>query len=344
MSDAHRWQAATGAIAGSLLADARAGVCSQRGHRSTELAEDLLGGSPTPIDLAAADAIPVAVGLSGGPAPLLSDPVAVELVGHLRWWLENPASQVPGADRFDEPALSTAARIAATALDLDQPGQSTGPIGRFEAALVAAGDDRQQAVLIGGLMGLHGGIGAIPARSLSGARSPDGRLVRRYVSRLVDRLLGLHRNDWYDPRTRRGPKEVLAGVWLSNLYGIEPFVSEHPGGLVLSLCDVEGRLDSHPNQVAFHIDDTPRPDANPQLPVVLDEVLGEVRGARSVGQPVLVHCRHGASRTGLVLRLMLMTDLGLDPESATTEAQCLWPHTSTWNKAWANEIERRYTG
>ena len=89
---------------------------------------------------------------------------------------------------------------------------------------------------------------------------------------------------------------------------------------------------------------TPRPDANPSLQFVLDEVLHEIAEARRVSQPVLVHCRHGASRTGLVLRTLLVDELGVDGEAALMEAACLWPHVSEWNTAWhraTNERSRR---
>lgn len=312
-----------GAIAGSLVADALVAgqtTWTEAGAAATEHAEDLLGGRPTPVDVGPAEAVPLAVGLSVGASPLLVEPATVELIDHVRALLGGEPHELA------HPLLVEAVELAQLA---------------YPDAIAGADGDRQLAMLTGAFVGLHGGIGAVPARLVSTIDAPNGRKGRRYLSRLVDRMLDLHRIDWYDPRNRRGPKEVLPGVWLSNLYGLGPFTVEHPGGLVLSLCDIEGRLDEHPHQITFHIDDTPKPAANPRLSTVIDEVLHEVREARASGQPVLVHCRHGASRTGLILRLLLAEDLSLDPEDALTEAQCLWPHTSTWNKAWAREIERR---
>lgn len=322
-SDEHRWQAAMGAIAGSLVADALltgGDTWTKVGAAATQHAEDLLGGLPTPVDVGPAEAVPLAVGLSVGASPLLVEPATIELIDHVRASLDGTAHELA------DPLLVEAARLADSS---------------YAEAVEAAGQDRQLAMLAGAFVGLRGGIGAVPARLVSTIDAPNGRKGRRYLSRLVDRMLDLHRIDWYDPRNRRGPKEVIPGVWLSNLYGLSAFTVEHPDGLVLSLCDIEGRLDNHAHQITFHIDDTPKPAANPRLSIVIDEVLHEVREARASGQPVLVHCRHGASRTGLILRLLLAEDLGLDPEDALTEAQCLWPHTSTWNKAWAREIERR---
>jgi hypothetical protein len=319
-----------GAISGALVAEAlRAsaddeptGSWTSNGVAALEHAECFLRGDAPPLDLAVGESFAVAVGLSTGASPLLVDPATVELIDGVRSWLDDAESI-----NWSTPELAQAAERARC----DDS---------FEA-IVAHADSDLVALLAGMLRGLERGIGAVPARLVSTIGNPDGRRGRRYVSRLVDRMLRLERNDWYDARTRRGPKEVLPGVWLSNIHALGAFTVDHPEGLVLSLCDIEGRLDNHPHQITFHLDDTPKRDANPELRAVIDEVLTEVDAARAAGQPVLVHCRHGASRTGLILRLLLVRDLGIDPDDALTEAQCLWPHTSTWNKAWAREIERR---
>ncbi|MEM7094510.1 MAG: hypothetical protein AAF567_16020 [Actinomycetota bacterium] len=321
----HRWQAGMGAITGALIADSiRAGstVWTDRGRAMLAHAEDLLRGHPTPIDLTAHEGVAVAVGLADAAPPLLMDAAMVELIDATRGWLD-------GADplAFTDAGLVQAADLARGSLDFE--------------SMVATPDDDVVALLAGALRGLERGIGAIPARRVAAIGDPDGRRGRRYVSRLVDRMLRLERNDWYDARSRRGPKEVLPGVWLANIHGLGAFTTEHPDGLVLSLCDIEGRLDDHEHQITFHLDDSPKAEANPDLGVVLDEVLHEVRTARAGDQPVLVHCRHGASRTGLILRLLLAEEHGLDAEDALMEAQCVWPHTSTWNAAWNRVVDRR---
>jgi len=324
-SDAHRWQAGMGAVAASLVAGA---MVSERatwtsdGVRSLALAEGLLRGDPLPIDVALPHAAAVAVGLASGQRPLLADVAVSEFIDVVGAWLTHARLPEVADERLD-------AAIAEVARGAD-----------FAAAIEHA-DDEAQAVLNATMVGLVGGLGCVPARSVSSMTALDGRLGRRYIARLVDRLLGIEREPTYDPKNRRGPREVLPGLWLSNIYGVRAFVSNHPDGLVLSLCDPEGRLDKHEQQITFHLDDTARSDANPSLDVVLNEVLGEIAAARVEGQPVLVHCRHGASRTGLVLRLLLVDELGLAADEALIEAQCLWPHTSEWNKAWARVTERR---
>jgi hypothetical protein len=324
-SERYRWQAATGAIAGALTADA----ARTDGERWTEeagvtlrVAEEFLAGRPVPVELRPADAVAVAVGLAHAAPPLLVDPMTVALIDAVRLALDSGHCPDPEDERLGH------------ALELSRRPT-------FPAALEGAGDDAELVRLVGMFVGLERGLGAIPARRLAKLRTSEGRPGRRYVCGLANRLLGIDRPLWYDPRHRRGPKEVLPGLWLSNLFGLGPFTADHPDGLVLSLCDDEGRIKNHPDHVTFHLEDTPKAKANPSLATVVDDVLGEIETARSAGQPVLVHCRHGASRTGLILRILLVQELGLHAEDALTEAQCLWPHTSTWNKEWATEVERR---
>lgn len=314
-----------GAITGSLVAGAlrnETTTWTGAGRRSLELAEDLLRGAPLPIDVTVPHALPATVGLAAGPRPLLADSTVGELFDVVGAWLHEGRLL-----NSSDPALATAVELAGTGLGL--------------AAAVEAAPDETHAVLNAAVVGLVGGIGIVPARLATKFAAVDGRRGRRYLARLTDRLLGIDRGPTYDPRRRRGPREVLPGLWLSNLYGATAFVEANPDGLVLSLCDPEGRLDGHDHHITFHIDDTPRPDANPSLEVVLDDVLAEIVAARADGRPVLVHCRHGASRTGLVLRALLVDELGVDAEAALMEARCLWPYVSEWNPAWHRSTERR---
>lgn len=324
-SELYRWQAAMGAIAGSLVADALAlgqSEWTERGGRSLDIADDLIAGAPTPLDLTPDVAVPTAVGLASTGAPLLMNSTTVALIDLIGRGLEG---DVPLSSH--DPLVSKAIELARS--------------GTFVDAVAGAGGDPELASLVGAMVGIQGGLGAVPARLVSSCCAPDGTRGRRYLRRLSNRLLGIELPNWYDPRRRRGPKEVLPGLWLSNLYGLSRFIERHPDGLVLSLCDEEGRLADHAHHVTFHLEDKPGSDANPSLSLVVDEVLAEIRSARDAGQPVLVHCRHGASRTGLILRALLVEELGLSADDAIVEAQCHWTHTSTWNRTWAREVERR---
>jgi len=317
-----------GALAGASAAEALYDDRTTWGDRAVATfahGEALLKGAQLPIDLAPVEALAVAVGLAGQASPLLADTATVELIDHVNALL---ASELPPP--FGAVQLATARRVAEGA-------------GGFADAIAAA-NDTDEAALIGGLYGLQHGVGAMPARLVSTITDGDGHNSRRYLARLTDRLLGIRRNDWYDPRNRRGPKQVLPGLWLSNLFGVASFVRNHPDGLVLSLCDIEGRIDDHEHQITFHLDDTPNPRPNPSLSTVIQDVLAEISKARAAGQPVLLHCRHGASRTGLILRLLLVDEQQLTATDALIEAQCVWPHVSSWNTAWNREVERRAEG
>lgn len=323
--DAHRWQAAMGAIVGSVAAEAMSDQGNSwglRGLAAVGHGEALLRDSAVPFDLDVLEAMPAAVGLSDQASPLLTDMATVDLIDHVRAWLTDRR-----VAQLHDPRLAEAADIAATSESF--------------AEAISNAPSVEVAMLVGGLRGLSNGIGDVPARYVSELTAPDGRRGRRYLARFTDRLLGLHRIDWYEPRSLRGPREVLPGLWLSNLYGLKKFVTDHPDGLVLSLCDIEHRIDGHAEQITFHLDDISNPIANPSMPVVIEDLLTEISRARRRGQPVLVHCRHGASRTGLTLRLILVEELGLSADDALTEAQCLWSHTSSWNRAWNREVERR---
>jgi len=326
VSELYRWQAAFGALAGSLVAGAMTTnlktTWSSDGLRSVEIAEATLGGSPVPIDLAPEHGVATAIGQASTNAPLLMDMSTVALFDAVRDGIDSTGRTNP-----IDPLMTKAAEIAWAH--------------RFDDAIDAVGGDQQLAMLVGAFVGLERGIGAIPARRVADLRAPGGGRGRRYLVGLTNRLLRIENPSWYDPRNRRGPREVLPGVWVANLYGISRFTNAHPDGLVLSLCNEEGRVDGHTNHITFHIEDTPRTDANPSITLVIDEVLAEIARARNAGQPVLVHCRQGASRTGLILRLLLIDELDLSPDDALTEAQCLWSHTSTWNKDWAKLIESR---
>ncbi len=314
-----------GALAGTLVAGAKgqdSATWTPDGMEMLRQAEHFLAGGPTPIDLSPVHAVGVALGLASGGAPLLVDATTVSLIDSVRDGLVSTGHPTP-----DDPILAKAAELARC--------------GSFGEAVAGAGGDEELSMLVGLFVGLDGGIGALPARLVSAGSAPGGGRGRRYLCGLTNRLLGVEKPNWYDPRNRRGPKEVLPGLWLSNLYGISRFTADHPNGLVLSLCNEEGRLDGHPHHVTFHIEDTPKTDANPSIEIVVDEVLAEITQARRTGQPVLVHCRHGASRTGLILRLVLLGELDASADDILTEALCLWPHTSTWNTDWMTLVERR---
>ncbi len=214
--------------------------------------------------------------------------------------------------------------------------------GFYEA--VSAADHRLRAE-VGALAGLRWGPASIPAAWATGVHgSVGGRTYGlRQLRRLAERLLREDAPMPPEPRRSLGPREVAPQLWLSNLHAVPQFLAGHPHGAVISLCPTTGTFDHHPTRREFALHDAGGRAVNPHLSATVDEVLDTITAFHAEGRDVLVHCHHGASRTGLILRAWLLHELGLSEDDATTEAQARWPKTSTWNTAFANEIKRRAT-
>ena len=113
-----------------------------------------------------------------------------------------------------------------------------------------------------------------------------------------------------------------------------------PGAHVISLSRV-GDRPQQPHWRRFYLVDSADPDDNIALDEVLDDVMTTVTACIEEGEPVVVHCFAGESRTGLVLRAWLMQRDGLTEAEATEAAMELWPHLKTWNSAFTEALRRR---
>jgi hypothetical protein len=199
--------------------------------------------------------------------------------------------------------------------------------------------------LTGALAGLRWGPGAIPAAWATQVTGPVGTRTYglRQLRRLAERLMQQDAPVPPEPRRPLGPREVAPGLFLSNLHAVPTFLTTHPDGAVISLCPTTGTFDDHPVRREFAIHDAGASKVNPHLSATVDEVLATIKAFHAEERNVLVHCHHGASRTGLILRAWLVDELDLNAEDATTEAQVRWPKASTWNGAFSSEIDRRAT-
>ena len=88
-------------------------------------------------------------------------------------------------------------------------------------------------------------------------------------------------------------------------------------------------------------DDVATVAANPRLDQVVDELLETIAAFRAEARPVLVHCHHGVSRTGLALRAWLMPETGLGEADATTDVEAGWPWLSTANERFTRVLAAR---
>lgn len=266
-----------------------------------------------------------------GASPLLADPDTVAV-----------HDAVAAAMRGDEIAPPVATdTVVDEAFRCVAAGDDA--VAAITSALDAGGDVRRRASLVGALAGAAHGATAFPSRWVTyvhgQAGQHPGRL--RHLVRLSERLLRIDREFPPDPPRALRPTEVADGLFVANLPGARRWPDLHADGAIVSLCPTDGVFDGYPIRREFLLADNPARVANPRLGAVLDEILATVRAFRAEGRPVLVHCHHGASRTGFVLRAWLMETEGLDEWRATAEAECRWPRLSLWNERFTEELRRR---
>jgi len=226
------------------------------------------------------------------------------------------------------------------------------PQASFSDAVVAAidegGETAARAMVAGALAGARRGIGAIPARWASPLHgdSPDGMPSGHDVvslRTLAVALAGLPPEDNVEEPAwpARGPHLVdLRGLWVADLNGAARSHEMVPGAHVISLSRVGGPP-QQPHWRRFYLVDSEDPDDNIALDAVIDDVMSTVTACIEAGEPVVVHCFAGESRTGLVLRAWLMQRDGLTEAEATARASEVWPHLKTWNSAFTEALRRR---
>lgn len=291
-------------------------------------AEALLNRQPIDMGLSATDIVAPAIALADPDAspPLLGDSDSVLVCSAVR-------SGMLG--ELDLEALAPTADTVTAGVDATRRADSF-----CEAVTLAP---PAALPLVGALAGLRWGPAAIPAGWVTSIKGPVGARSYglRQLRRLAERLMQQDAPVPPEPRRSLGPREVAPMLWLSNLHAVPRFLIEHPEGAVISLCPTTGTFDNHSVRREFAIHDAAGSKVNPHLSATVDEILHTVAAFHAENRHVLVHCHHGASRTGLVLRAWLVQELGLDVEDATTEAQVRWSKTSTWNNAFSSEIKRR---
>ena len=294
-------------------------------------AEEFLRHAVLDITVSATAITATAIGLASPDAspPLLADPDAALMCSVVRAGLRGELDLA----LVEEPASAAMAEAL----------QSVALSANFAAAMQRVAPPNRP--LAGALAGLCWGPACIPA---AWATAVTGEVAnRRYglrqLRRLGERLMQQDAPVAPEPRRSLGPREVAPRLWLSNLHAVPRFVADHPDGAVISLCPTTGAFDGHPIRREFALHDAAGRNVNPRLSAIVDEVLATIETFHAEGRDVLVHCHHGASRTGLVLRAWLLHELGVSVEDATTEAQVRWSKTSTWNTAFTNEIKRRST-
>jgi hypothetical protein len=300
---------------------------------ATALAERLLRGAAPDFDTSPTQAAVLAVFDRGtGSPPLLADGDAVVVY------------DVVAARLTGRPLAAGPARDPVVAEALECVGDDFAAT--IRSAVDLGGDTSRRAAIAGAVAGAALGVSAIPSRWITYVHGSNGqREIRlRDLLRLTERLLRADRPVHPDPFGALWPTEVADGFWVSNLPGAARFPDLHPDGAVVSLCPAGGAFDAYGVRREFVLADTPTRTANPRLSAVVDDLLATLRAFRDEGRPTLVHCHHGASRTGFALRLWLMDTEGLPEWRATAEAEARWPHVSLWNERFTEELQRRCQG
>ena len=209
--------------------------------------------------------------------------------------------------------------------------------------VIDLGDDADTVgAICGGLAGAIHGMGGIPSRWT--AYLHGYVLGRRYdlddLQVLGRRLVVAGVAPLFEAESHLPAVEVAPGFWVGNHATAE---AADPKLAVISLCRMKQRLADRPlRRTAYLVDKVNGPDAaqdhNPAIQTVLDDVLDSIDAFRDAGQPVLVHCWGGRSRTGLVLRSWLVRHEGLTAAEATVRAQRVWPATDTWNDTFTEAL------
>jgi ADP-ribosyl-[dinitrogen reductase] hydrolase len=207
----------------------------------------------------------------------------------------------------------------------------------FPAAVVAAidlgGDTDTVAAVAGGLAGAIHGIQGIPSRwptYLHGhVTTPAGPVTYRLrdLQTLTLRLLGNDTTPEAGLGPPRGPTELAPGLFAADLRAAGDVPTDWA---VVSLCRVADQFTEHPLRREVYLVD--KDDGhNPGLARVIADVVDTIDAFLAEGRPTVVHCHHGASRTGLVLRAWLMHHHGWDAGTATDFVAERWPVFSDWN-------------
>ncbi len=219
----------------------------------------------------------------------------------------------------------------------------------IERAVAYGNDTDTTAAIAGGLAGIYWGLEGIPQEWLAGMRGRE--VVEPLVAKLTEPLDPI-RVDPVDltgvPRLRsvngrlgmtftpgkRGPGVYVAYHrrnladdvrWLRGAYAIDTFallIEDHELDM-LGVPDLPRSMaDAGIELIRFPIVDVSVPDDREAVRVLLDEL----RDRLVDGKHVVVACRGGRGRTGIVVACLLI-DGGLDPETAITHTRAARPGT-----------------
>jgi len=198
------------------------------------------------------------------------------------------------------------------------------------AVVDLGGDTDTVACVTGALAGAAYGAQDIPSAwtsVLNGLVPGDDEPIaadRESLQALAFRLAG-----WQvKPLSHLGPPlpivEIAPHLFATNL----AVAIGSEGYAVVSLCRTGGLL--APARQIWLID-SEDPAENSRLATAVADTVAEIERLRAEGQDVLLHCHHGQSRTGLVVRAWMQTVQGLSYGEALNAALAISDRFTPWN-------------
>lgn len=206
------------------------------------------------------------------------------------------------------------------------------------------GDTDTVAAVAGGLAGAIHGIAGVPSRWATYVHghvtTPDGATTCRLadLQELTLRLLGHRVALDTAPGEACGPTEIAPGLHAADLTAAAGVPTDWA---VMSFCRVGDRFDAHPVRRLAYLVDTER--AEPDLEQVVADAVDTIDAFLAESRPTVVHCHHGASRTGLILRAWLMRQHRWDATIATEHLAERWPRLSQWNERFDHFLHTTWT-
>jgi ADP-ribosyl-[dinitrogen reductase] hydrolase len=156
-------------------------------------------------------------------------------------------------------------------------------------------------------------------------RTPD-------LQELTQRLLGSTPYPMAELGAPVGPTEIAPGLYAADLAAASTVPTDWA---VVSLCRVGDRFRDHPIRREVFLSDG---DGDAGLELVVEDTVATIDAFLTAGHNVVVHCHHGASRTGLALRAWLMRTNGWDEPTATEHLANIWPRLNLWNTTFTKTL------
>ncbi|NCX17863.1 MAG: hypothetical protein EBX15_03805, partial [Acidimicrobiia bacterium] len=131
-----------------------------------------------------------------------------------------------------------------------------------------------------------------------------------------------------------GPVEVFPNLYAANRSAAETAPNDWA---IISLCRTEGYFVDHEVRRQSYVLDSSH--GNPNLALVVEDVVATIDALLAEGQKVLVHCEGGRSRTCLALKAWWMTTTGGTHAAAREWLRSRWTMCRDHNKSFTEFLD-----